>query len=165
MEDTQQTHDNIRICVFKAGDVGTPTAAEDAEPVREYRTHNATRTRYHETVIAGLDGDSIDIGADALAMGDSDADLADVPADEPLDSETFRTSVTDSFTDGQTFSASIFLDSTQANGETFREAGLVAETADGDLPINRFVIDTPLLDPKSENETVTIDIDITQEDA
>ena len=164
MEDTHQTHDNIRIRVFNAEDAVTPTAAEDAEPVREYHTHNATRTRYHEAVIDGLNGDSIDIGVDVLALGDSDVDLSEVPEDEPLDNETFRTSVTDSFTDGQTFSASIFLDSTQANGETFKEAALVAETDGGDLPINRFTIDTPLLDPKSENETVTIDIDITQED-
>jgi len=84
-----------------------------------------------------------------------------------LGNETFRIAVTDSFTDGQSFTASIFIDSTQANGQTFEEAALVAERSGGDLPINRFLLDDPggLLAPKSDDETVTIDIEITQEDA
>jgi hypothetical protein len=77
-------------------------------------------------------------------------------------------SPTDSFVSGQQFTASIFLDSTVGVGQTFEEAALIAEQSGGnDLPINRFLLDDPsgLLSPKSGNETVTIDIEITQQDA
>lgn len=160
--------DNITITVFDAADAPTAEAAAEAEPKRTFETHNATRAGYHEAIVAGLDGVQADLTVDALALGDGTMTTADVPAGDALGNELFRTTPTDTFTDGQTFVASIFLDSTEANGNTYEEAALVAEQGDGsDLPINRFLIDDPggLLSPKSENETVTIDIEITQEDA
>jgi len=160
--------DNITISVYDAGDAPTAAAASAAEPKRTYETHNATRASYHEAIVAGLDGVQADLTVDALALGDSTQPTADVTAGDALGNELFRTTPTDTFTDGQTFTASIFLDSTEANGSTYEEAALIAEQGDGsDLPINRFLIDDPggLLSPKSENETVTIDIEITQEDA
>jgi hypothetical protein len=123
---------------------------------------------YHEEIVAALDGTSPDLTVDALALGDSTDDTTNIPDRDPLGNELFRTSITDSFTDGQTFSASIFLDSTEANSLSLSEGALVAEQGGGiDLPVNRFLLDDPsgLLDPKSQNETVTVDIEITQEDA
>lgn len=165
---TPQTEDNITINVFDAADAPTADAAAEATPKRSYETHNATRGSYHEAIVAGLDGIDADLTVDALALGDSTLATADVAAGSALGNELFRTTPTDTFTDGQTFTASVFLDSTEANGNSYEEAALVAEQSDGsDLPINRFLIDDPggLLSPKSENETVTIDIEITQEDA
>jgi len=165
-EENPTARDNIHIRVYDATEAPDLDATEKVDPVAEYHTHNATRSRYHETIITGLAGDDIDLEVDALALGDDDRDADEIPSDDVLGNETFRTSITDPIEDGQTFRASTFLDSTEGNGQTFVEAALVAETAAGDLPINRVVIDDPggLLDPKSENETVTIDIEITQED-
>jgi hypothetical protein len=61
----------------------------------------------------------------------------------------------------------VFIDSTEGNSQTFTEAALVSEQSNNDLPINRFELDDPggLLSPKSADETVTIDIEIRQEDA
>lgn len=167
MYDTPTTLDNIRIRVYDAADVPTAEAAERADPQREYRTHNTTRVAYHKEIIDGLVGSTTpDIEADKLVLGDSTADTDTLAETAVLGNETFRTSITDTVDNGQTFQASIFIDSTEGVGQTFEEAALVAETGSGDLPINRFLIDDPggLLDPKSGDETVTIDIDITQED-
>jgi hypothetical protein len=129
-------------------------------------THNTTRDVYHEEVVRALNGVNPDLTVDALALGDSTLATADVPDNDPLGNETFRTTVTDTSVNGQTFTAATFLDSTEGNTQTFNEAALVCERASGDLPINRFKIDDSggLLDPKSSGETVTIDIRITQQD-
>jgi len=157
--------DNIHIRVYSA-DVDSLTAARSAAPMREHRTHNIVRGAYHEELVAGLNGTTPDITVDKLALGDSTADTSTLAATAPLGNETLRISPTDTFTDGQTFTTSIFLDSTQGNGQTFEEAALVAEQSGGDLPVNRFLIDDPggLLAPKADDETVTIDIEITHED-
>jgi hypothetical protein len=162
-----QTTDNIRIAVFDAADAPTPAAAAEATPKQVIETHNTTRDRYHEEVIGALAGDTPDLTIDSLALGGSTADTANIPAGDPLGNETFRTGVTDVFTNAQTVTIATFIDSTQGVGETFEEAALVSEQSTNDLPINRFLINDPggLLSPKTNNETVTIDITITQEDA
>jgi hypothetical protein len=159
--------DNISIAVFDASDAATAAEAAAAEPKQRYETHNTTRGSYHEEIVAALDGTQPDLTVDKLVLGDSTATTANIAAGSPLGNELFRTTPTDTFTDGQTFVASIFLDSTEGNGDTYEEAALVAEQSGGDLAINRFLIDDPggLLAPKTENETVTIDIEITQQDA
>jgi len=118
-------------------------------------------------VVSGLNGTVVDIAVDSLALGDSTTGTGGLSPSQALGNETFRVAVTDTFTADQSFTAAIFLDSTQGNGQTFEEAALIAERPSGDLPINRFLIDDPggLLAPKSDDETVTIDIELTQEDA
>jgi len=157
--------DNIQIQVFPA-EVNSLAAARSAVPTREYQTHNTVRGGYHEELVAGLNGATPDTTVDKLALGDSTAGTSTLAATVALGNETLRVSTTDTFTDGQTFTASVFLDSTQGNGQTFEEAALVAEQSGGDLPVNRFLIDDPggLLAPKADDETVTIDIEITHED-
>jgi len=159
---------NVTIRVYDAGDAPTAEAARQATPLREWRRHNTTRTAYHEAIVNALAGSQADLEVDVLVLGDAATDTSDLARMEPVGNETFRTDVTDPRPSGQTFRATIFLDSTEANGQSYREAALVAEQADGsDLPINHVLIDDPggLLDPKSASETVTIDIDITQQDA
>jgi len=164
-ETEASTTDNIHIQLYP-GDIDSLAAARSAIPAREYQTHNTVRGAYHEELVAALDGQTPDITVDKLALGDSTAGTSTLAASAPLGNETLRVSTTDTFTDGQTFTASIFLNSTQGNGQTFKEAALVAEQSGGDLPVNRFLIDDPggLLAPKSDDETVTIDIEITHED-
>jgi hypothetical protein len=154
------------MAVYDEQDAPTLAAAQAAPPKREHQTHNTTRDVYHEEVIGALNGVSPELTVDALALGDSTADTANISAGSPLGNETFRTTVTDTSTDGQTFTAATFIDSTEGNGQIFNEAALVSERPSGDLPINRFLIDDSggLLDPKTSGETVTIDIEIRQED-
>jgi hypothetical protein len=161
--DISHAADNIRIRVYDADDAPTPDAVGGADPKREYATHNVTRSRYHEAVIGELNGVNADIEVDALALGDSTADTSTLTDSTILGNETFRTTTIDTSTSGQTFRVSVFIDSTEAN-DTFEELALVAERPQGDLGVNRALIDDPggLLSPKSQGETVTIDIEITQ---
>jgi hypothetical protein len=163
-----ETVDNITIRVFDAAEAPTHAAAVESTPKEQYQTHNTTRGAYHEAIVEALNGTTPDLTVDAFALGDSTADTSTIASGSALGNELFRTTPTDTFTDRQTFVASIFLDSTEANGNSYEEAALIAEQSNGsDLPINRFLISDPggLLDPKSPNETVTIDIELTQQDA
>jgi hypothetical protein len=163
-----ETTDNITIRVYDSADAPAPDFVPTATPTDSYQTHNVTRDAYHEAVIGVLNGAPADLTVDALALGDATVSTSNLSSSAALGNELFRTSLTDSFTDAQTFSASVFLDSTEANGNDFEEAALISEQSNGqDLPINRFLISDPggLLSPKSPNETVTIDIEITQQDA
>lgn len=161
------TDDNVHIQIFDADQAPTIEAARNTEPEGEYRTHNTTRARYHEAVVGALNGVSPDLAVDVLTLGDSTTATGNIPDGDPLGNETLRVSTTDTFVSGQTFTASVFLDSTVGVGQTFEEVALVAEQSNNDLPINRVLLDDPagLLSPKSGNETVTIDIELTQQDA
>jgi hypothetical protein len=161
------TTDNIRVEVYDSADAPDLESARKAEPKRVHKTHNTTREAFHTEIIEALNGATPDLTVDALALGDSTLATADVADGSPLGNELFRKGVTDSFTSGTTFTASTFIDSTEANGNSYNEAALVAEQSSNDLPVNRFQIDDPanLLDPKESNETVTIDIEISVSDA
>jgi hypothetical protein len=160
-----QSEGRIRIRVYDAGEVRSYEESNGVSPQRQYSTSNTTRSRYHEAIVDELNGVSADIEVDALALGDSTADTATLADSAVLGNETFRTTTVDKSTNGQTFRASVFIDSTEAN-DTFEELALVAERPQGDLGINRALIDDPggLLSPKSAGETVTIDIEISQSD-
>jgi len=112
--------DNIHIQVYP-DDVNSLAAARSAVPTREHQTHNTVRGAYHEELVAGLNGATPDITVDKLALGDSTVGTSTLATSAPLGNETLRVSTTDAFTDGQTFTASIFLDSTQGNGQTFED--------------------------------------------
>jgi hypothetical protein len=167
--DSPQASDNVHVRVFDAAEAPTAEAARrpETEPQAEFRTHNATRDVYHETVVSALNGVTPDLTVDALALGDSTKPTRDVADGRPLANETFRTGVLDTFVDGQDFVVSAFLDSTEANGQVFEEISLIAEQPTTDLPINRALLDDPggLLDPKTQGSTVTIDVTIRQEDS
>jgi hypothetical protein len=162
-----QTVDHIDIAVYDANEAPERDSAENAEPKATFSTQNTTRDAYHEEIVEALAGTTPDLEVDALALGDSTADTANISAGAPLGNETFRTTTTDTFASGQTFTAATFIDSTEANGLNFEEASLVIEQSNNDLPLQRFLISDPggLLSPKSADETVTIDIEIRQEDA
>jgi hypothetical protein len=160
-----QSEGHIRIRVYDAGEVSSYDESVTVSPEREYSTKNTTRSRYHEAIVGELNGVNADIEVDALALGDSTAATTTLADSAILGNETFRTTSVDKSTSGQTFRASIFIDSTEAN-DTFEELALVAERPQGDLGINRALIDDPggLLSPKSAGESVTIDIEISQSD-
>lgn len=167
-ETETKTTDNVTIRVFDVdADAGAAADTDDRDPVREWTGHNVTRGALHEEIISGLIADTAAIGADKLVLGDSAVGTDTLAQTTAVGNEVFRTSITDQFQDGQTATFSTFLDSTEASGQVIEEIALVRETGSGDRPINRVVIDDPgdLLAPKASNETVTIDIQLTQEDA
>jgi hypothetical protein len=161
------TTDNIRIAVYDKDDAPDAESAREAEPEQVYETHNTTREEFHSEIVEALNGNSPDLTVDSLALGDSTLATADVADDSPLGNELFRKGVTDSFVSGTTFTASTFIDSTQANGLVLEEASLVSEQSNNDLPVNRFLVNDPsgLLDPKENDSTVTIDVELTVSDA
>lgn len=162
---TAFTTDNVRVRLYDADDAPTPAAAREADPLAELTEHNTTRPSYHKAIIGGLDGDTLDLEVDALALGNDDA--ASVSEGSILGNETLRVALTDTVRDGQSFTAIVFLDTSQGNDQSFFEGALVAETSSGDIPINRVVFDDPQgrLDPKRDDVTATIEIEITQQDA
>jgi hypothetical protein len=167
MKESPHTTDNIRVAVYDAEEAPTAGAAQTTAPKREYSTHNTTRDAYHKQVVNALNGATPDLTVDALALGNATTATTNLAESAVLDNEVFRTNVVSISANGQTFIASAFLDSTEGVGQEFNEAALVSERAVGDIPINRFLISDPsgILSPKGPNETVTIDIRITQEDA
>jgi hypothetical protein len=165
--ETPSTTDNIRIEVYDKTDAPDLASAREAEPQQVFETHNTTREAFHTEIVEALDGTATDFTVDSLALGDSTLATADVADGSPLGNELFRKNVTDSFVSGTTFTASTFIDSTQANGNSYEEAALISEQSSNDLPVNRFIISDPsgLLDPKDNNSTVTIDVEIAVSDA
>jgi hypothetical protein len=160
--------DNVTIRVFDSEAAPTMEAARDATPQKEVTLHNTTRDAYHEQVIEGLAGDvSIDVRIDAFALGDSTTGTANLGPNQPLGNELFRSTTVDLDANGQTLSAQAFVGAAEGNGNNFDEFALIAERPSGDLPINRFILSDPgnLLAPKTRNETVTIDVELTQTDA
>jgi hypothetical protein len=167
MIDFPHATDNIRVTVFDAEDAPTAAAAQTTVPKREYSTHNTTRDAYHKQVVSALNGANPDLTVDALALGDATTATTNLAESAAVGNEVFRTNVVSTSTNGQTFVASAFIDSTESVGQELNEAALVSERAAGDIPINRFLISDPggILSPKGANETITIDIRITQKDA
>lgn len=158
--------DNIQVRVFDGG-LNSVSDTTEATVLNEFSTHNETRIRYHETKIEALNGTTVDLGVDAVALGDGSAPVGSLSKSTILDNETFRIGTVDRDPVGQTLTVTALLDTTQGNGQTFNEAAVVAERPGGDLPINRFLLDDPggLLDPKNQDETVTIQIEITESNA
>lgn len=160
-----QSIDNVHISVYDAATAPTLEDAQDAEPIAETSEHNTTRPAYHTAIIDGLEGTSIDLQVDSLALGDDNS--TSIADGNTLGNELFRTAITDKIRDGQSVKFVIFLDSTEGNGNSYYEAALVAEQSDGsDLPINRTVFDDPegRLDPKTNEVTAIIEVTITQQD-
>jgi hypothetical protein len=165
--ETPSTTDNIRIEVYDKTDAPDLASAREADPEQVYETHNTTRGAFHTEIVEALNGTTPDLTVDSLALGDSTLATADVSDGSPLGNELFRKGFTDSFVSGATFTASTFIDSTEANGLTIEEASLVSEQSNNDLPVNRFLVTDPsgLLDPKESDSTVTIDVEIAVSDA
>lgn len=158
--------DNITVAVYDSDEAPDYQSAIEAEPTQVYRTGNATRNSFHEEIVAALDGNTPDLTIDTAAFGDSTLATSDVADGSPLGNELVRKGLTDTVVSGSTFTASVFIDSTEFNGLTLSEVSFIAEQSGGDLPVNRFLLDDPsdLLQPKEANESVTIDAEISVED-
>jgi hypothetical protein len=114
---------------------------------------NTTVDGLHESIVDFLDpNQSISLSASELALGDGTA--APASANISLNNEVLRIPVTDSADRGTSLFTSTFLDTSEANGQTLEEVGLVSSPTGGTL-LNHSLIDT--ID-KNDETTATIDV-------
>lgn len=168
---TQATHGEVRVAVHDreslqeaARDRGLELAAlekgdrhalaRDVEPSDEWVTTNTTVRDLHEFIVDVLDP-ATSAGSETvthLAVGtDNTTPTAD---DVSLGNEVYRVENTDRDNRGRDLWTSTFLDTSEANGNTLREIGLVTESSNG-IFVNRSLISEVV---KNNRKTVTIDV-------
>lgn len=131
--------------------------ARRVEPTRVVESANVTTTGLHELIVDQLhDGQTVDASASHLAVGTDDTQPDG--GNEELNNEVYRAAVTDDADRGSTLFTSTFLDSTEANGNTLVEAGLVTSAAGGsNILLNHALISGIQKDNES---TATIDVSL-----
>jgi hypothetical protein len=116
-------------------------------------TRNTTVDGLHESIVDLLDpAQTVSLSASELALGDGTT--APASANTSLNNELIRIPVTDSADRGTSLFTSTFLDTSEANGQTLEEVGLVTDSTGG-LLLNHSLIDT--ID-KNDETTATIDV-------
>jgi hypothetical protein len=116
-------------------------------------SRNTTVDGLHESIVDLLDpNQTVSLSASELALGDGAASPAS--ANTRLNNEVIRIPVTDSADRGTSLFTSTFLDTSEANGQTLEEIGLVTQPSGGTL-LNHSLIDT--ID-KNDETTATIDV-------
>ncbi|WP_436933702.1 hypothetical protein [Halovenus marina] len=122
---------------------------------------NVTCVGLHEYAIDDLHPDqTVDIDASHLAVGSDDGTQPST-GDTSLNNQVGVVSITDSIDVASTLKSSVFIDSSQLNGNTLAEVGLTTASSGGTL-LNHALI-SPI--QKDADSTVTIDVDLTAEDA
>jgi len=137
------------------------TWLREKNPVEQFTEYNTTVFGMHEYFAINLSEDaSINEYASHLAIGDDGTDPE--VTNDTLNNEVFRKEVTDTSQVDNELLCSTFVDSEEANGETFREVGLFAGTDPSDRMWNHSTISS--ID-KDNTRTITIDITLTFEAA
>ena len=135
----------------------------EQEPVGENTDYNITVFGMHEYFAINLDPtQTLEEGTTHLAIGDDDTAPSDT--NDTLNNEVFRKSVTDHSQTDNELLASTFIESDEANGETFREVGLFAggaEPDDDDFPDRMWNHSTIASIEKDNTRTITIDVTLT----
>jgi len=138
-------------------------ATRDIEPVETNTDYNTTVTGMHEYFAINLDEtQTLEEDASYLAIGDDDT--TPQVSDTTLTNEVFRKGVTDSSQTGNELLVSTFIASGEANGNTFREVGLFAgsaEPGDQDYPDRMWNHSTIADIVKDDTRTITIDVTLT----
>lgn len=130
--------------------------ARTVEPVQTESSHNVTCTGFHEYIIDNIDtNQSVNDDASHLAVGDDDTSDP-VASNTDLNNEVGRFSVTNTFDNGSSLDVSTFLDTSEANGNTLKEVGLVNQSSStGDILFNHSLISDIV---KTSEKTATIDV-------
>lgn len=116
-------------------------------------TRNTTVDGLHESIVDLIDpSQTVSLDASDLALGNGTT--APASANSTLNNEVIRIPVTDSADRGTSLFTSTFLDTTEGNGLTLEEVGLVTEPSGGVL-LNHSLIDTIA---KDDETTATIDV-------
>lgn len=142
----------------------------DIEAEYEYTVRNVTTDALHRYFVANLDpgnnSPEANIGVSHFGLG-TDGSSGTATSDTELNQREFSKPVTDVANNGKDLLASTFIDSTEANGETFDELALYS----GD-PVNLADADVFLMNhaefpsiTKDNTATVTFDVTLTFGDA
>ena len=120
----------------------------------ETETTNTTVDGLNEYIVDELDpGQTVDLDASHMAFGDDGASGTS-SSDSSLNNEQYRTSVTDNVDNGKDLLCSTFLDSSEANGYTIDEVGVITASSGGTL-LNHATISSV---SKDSTKTATIDV-------
>ena len=129
----------------------------ELEPVEEHTDYNTTVFGMHEYFAINLDPtQTLEEDVTHLAVGDDDTAPSDT--NDTLNNEVFRKEVTDHSQTDNELLASTFIESDEANGETFREVGLFAGPDAVDRMWNHSTIASI---EKDNTRTITIDVTLT----
>ena len=138
-------------------------ATRDLEPDEENTDYNTTVFGMHEYFAINLDPtQTLEEDVTHLAIGDDDT--APSETNDTLNNEVFRKSVTDHSQTDNELLASTFIESDEANDETFREVGLFAggeEPGDDEFPDRMWNHSTIASIEKDNTRTITIDVTLT----
>jgi hypothetical protein len=120
-------------------------------------TTNTTVDGLHEYIVGNLDPtQAVDLNVTHLAVGNDDT--APTTSDTTLTNEVHRTEITDIIDNGNDFTTSTFLDSSEANGYTLNEVGLFTDDGTADnLMVNHALITSI---EKDSTKTATIDVEL-----
>jgi len=126
--------------------------------------YNVTTDRLHEYFVDNLDpgntNPEANITAAFLALG-TNGGGGTLSSDTDLNQREYEESVTDVADNGKDLLASTFIDSTEANGETYDELGLFtgdpANKADADV----FLINHATFSDVTKDNTKTVTFDVT----
>jgi hypothetical protein len=133
----------------------------DAPAIHTEHVSNVTCVGLHEYAVDELDpNQSVDVDASHLAVGSDDGTQPST-GDTSLNSLIDTVSITDSIDNSNTLKSSVFIDSSQLNGNSLEEVGLTTASSGGTL-LNHALI-SPI--SKTADNTVTIDVDLTAQDA
>lgn len=124
------------------------------DPIASHTDYNTTVFGMHEYFAINLDAtQTLDQDASHLAVGDDST--APDSSNSSLNNEVFRKSVTDHSQVDNELTASTFIESGEANGQTFREVGLFAGPDPSDRMWNHSTIAAI---EKDNTRTITIDV-------
>jgi hypothetical protein len=133
--------------------------ARRVQPTGEQQFHNVQLNQLHRYLVDHLDRSqpgTPERHFDEFAVG-TDGGATD-PTDTGLGDQVYQTTVAQSVDEGRDLFVSGFLDSSEANGNTLREFGIVAVNRAGtasDVYANRALFDDPV--EKSNEKTVSVD--------
>jgi len=130
--------------------------AQRTDPDREQHNANTTLVGLHEYIVDELDpSQSVDLSASHLAVGTGTTQPTS--GNTSLNNEVARLATTDDTDNGTTLFTSTFLDTSEANGNTLDEVGLITASSGGTL-LNHSLISS--ID-KTDETTATIDVSLT----
>ncbi len=165
--DTVGIRSNIRVAVYDTRELKRVSdwdaltdeaklgVMDDQAPLREHHHHNTTTVDLFEYLVDDLDqNQSVDVDVTHLAFGDDGTHPSS--GNRSLNNEVYRTTIASSTDAGDTLETRTLLDTSEANGYTLREIGLVTASSGG-LLLNHSLIND---EAKNDQKAFSIDVSL-----
>ena len=165
--ETVALESNIRVAVYDGRELERTTewgqlsqseklaVMDSRDPLREQYHHNTTTVDLFEYLVDDLDpNQSADVDVTHLAFGDDGTEPAS--GNRSLNNEVYRTQIASASDAGDTLETRTLLDTTEANGYTIRECGLVTASSGG-LLLNHSLLTE---EPKNDRKAFSVDVSI-----